>query len=77
MDTKQKIGMVIRKLRMDKSISQESLALQADIDRTYISDIEKGERNISVEILEKLANTLEISISDLFKQVENYGKQCK
>jgi len=69
--------MVIRKLRMDKSISQENLALQADIDRTYISDIEKGERNISVEILEKLANTLEISISDLFKQVENYGKQCK
>jgi transcriptional regulator with XRE-family HTH domain len=76
-DTKQKLGIVIRKLRMDKSISQENLALQADIDRTYISDIEKGERNISVEILEKLANTLEISISDLFKQVENYGKQCK
>ena len=64
--------MVIRKLRMDKSISQENLALQADIDRTYISDIEKGERNISVEILEKLANTLEISPSELLKLVENY-----
>jgi len=62
---------------MDKSISQENLALKANIDRTYISDIEKGERNVSVEILEKLANTLEISISDLFKQVENYGKRCK
>jgi transcriptional regulator with XRE-family HTH domain len=73
-DIKQKLGMVIRKLRTDKSISQENLALQADIDRTYISDIEKGERNISVEILEKLANALEISISDLFSLVENYGK---
>lgn len=59
---------------MDKSISQENLALQANIDRTYIGDIEKGERNISVEILEKLANALEISISDLFKLMENYGK---
>ena len=74
MDIKQKLGIVIKKLRMDKSISQENLALQANIDRTYISDIEKGERNISVEILEKLANTLEISISDLFSLVENYGK---
>jgi len=73
-DIKQKLGIVIKKLRMDKSISQENLALQANIDRTYISDIEKGERNISVEILEKLANTLEISISDLFSLVENYGK---
>ena len=72
MDTKQKLGMVIRKLRMDKSISQENLALQADIDRTYISDIEKGERNISIETLEKLAYTLEISPSELLKLVENY-----
>jgi len=73
-DIKQKLGIVIKKLRMDKSISQENLALQANIDRTYIGDIEKGERNISVEILEKLANALEISISDLFKLMENYGK---
>jgi transcriptional regulator with XRE-family HTH domain len=71
-DTKQKLGMVIRKLRMDKSISQENLALQADIDRTYISDIEKGKRNISIETLEKLAHTLEISPSELLKLVENY-----
>jgi len=76
-DIKQKLGIVIRKLRMDKHISQENLALQANIDRTYISDIEKGERNTSIEIVEKLANALEISISELFKQVENYGKRCK
>jgi len=74
MDTNQKIGIIIKKLRIDKSMSQEKLALLANIDRTYISDIEKGERNVSVEILEKLTNTLEISISELFKRVENYEK---
>jgi len=66
--------MVIRKLRKSKSISQEELALLADIDRTYVGDIEKGERNVSIDVLEKLANTLEISISEIFTQVENYEK---
>jgi transcriptional regulator with XRE-family HTH domain len=76
-DIKKKLGAVIRKLRIDKSISQESLALQANIDRTYISDIEKGDRNVSIEILEKLAKALEISVSNLFKQMEDYGKRSK
>jgi transcriptional regulator with XRE-family HTH domain len=74
MDIKHRLGIIIKKLRKDKSISQEELALLADIDRTYVGDIEKGERNISIDVLEKLANTLEISMSEIFTQIENYGK---
>lgn len=43
-----KFGKVIKNLRTEKGISQEKLALDSNIDRTYISDIEKGERNVSL-----------------------------
>ena len=42
--------------------------------RTYISDIEKGDRNVSIEMIERLANFFQISVSELFKKVEEYGK---
>jgi transcriptional regulator with XRE-family HTH domain len=60
-------GKKISELRKEKGFSQEKLALEANIDRTYISDIEKGNRNISLEILDKLSKTLNIHISQIFK----------
>ncbi|PJB00165.1 MAG: transcriptional regulator, partial [Ignavibacteriales bacterium CG_4_9_14_3_um_filter_30_11] len=39
----------------------------ADLDRTYIPSIEKGERNVSITVVEKLANALNVSISEFFK----------
>jgi len=57
----------ISELRKEKGFTQEKLALEANIDRTYISDIEKGNRNISLEILDKLSKTLNIHISQIFK----------
>ena len=73
MTIQEKFGHVIRTLRKEKNISQEKLALNADIDRTYISDIEKGERNVSIETAKKLADCLQISLQNLFKEIENYG----
>lgn len=70
MELKQKFGLVIRDLRLKKGVSQERLALDADIDRTYIGHIEKGNRNVSIEIVEKLAAYFQMSISELFKIVE-------
>ena len=67
-----KFGERVRELRKEKGLSQESLANQSDIDRTYISDIEKGERNISLKIIERLSETLQISLSELFKKIEKY-----
>jgi len=57
---------------LKKDFLKNLLANQSDIDRTYISDIEKGERNISLKIIEQLSGTLQISLSELFKRIENY-----
>lgn len=67
MDIKKKFGANLKRLRLEKGISQESLALLADLDRTYIPSIEKGERNVSITVLEKLANALNVNISEFFK----------
>ena len=70
MNLKEKFGYRIKELRELKGYSIEYLANVADIDRTYISDIEKGKRNVSLLIMEKLSKALEINIKDLF----NYGE---
>ena len=67
MDIKKKFGQNLKRLRLEKGISQESLALSADLDRTYIPSIEKGERNVSITVAEKLANALNVNISEFFK----------
>jgi len=67
MDIKKKFGKNLKRLRLEKGISQESLALSADLDRTYIPSIEKGERNVSITVVEKLANAINVSISEFFK----------
>jgi len=67
MDIKKKFGKNLKRLRLEKGISQESLALSADLDRTYIPSIEKGERNVSITVVEKLANALNVSILEFFK----------
>ena len=74
MNLQRKFGLVLKRIRKEKGFSQESLANTADIDRTYVSDIEKGERNISLRIIEKLCNTLQVSLSEFFNQIENYNE---
>jgi transcriptional regulator with XRE-family HTH domain len=77
MNLQQIFGEIIKQLRTEKNLSQETLAFNADIDRTYISDIEKGERNISIQVAFKLANALQISFSELIKEIENHGEYEK
>lgn len=68
MNLKEKFGLKIRFLRESKGYSSEYLANIANIDRTYISDIENGKRNVSLLIIEKLAKALEVKIKDLFDE---------
>jgi CheY-like chemotaxis protein/DNA-binding Xre family transcriptional regulator len=58
----------VRAWRGRRGISQEELAERAGLHRTYVSDIERGARNVSLESIEKLASALEISVSTLFLQ---------
>ena len=67
---KSRFGLAIKQRRQEIGISQEVLAERAGLHRTYIGDIERGARNLSLENIEKLAKALEIPISDLFA---NYG----
>lgn len=62
-----KIGDRIRKARLMNDISQEELAYLAGLDRTYISGIERGERNISVITIKKLSDALTLEISALLQ----------
>ncbi len=67
MDIKRKVGERVKKIRLEKGWSQEKLALTADLDRTYIPSIEKGDRNVSITVIEKIANALEVEIIELLK----------
>ena len=71
MSLQNNIGKAIRALRSQKGVSQEKLALETGVGRRYMSDIENGRRNVSLEIIEKLANFFELSPSDFVKQIEN------
>lgn len=66
MDIKLKFGQRLKQLRKEKGLSQEKLANIAEIDRTYLPSIEKGERNVSITVIEKLAIALNITIKDFF-----------
>ncbi len=70
MDIKDKVGARIRELRHELGISQEALGNKAGVDRTYVTDVENGRRNISVEILEKLIAALEVSFQEFFTAKE-------
>ncbi len=70
MDIKTKVGNRIRELRKELNLSQEALALKAEVDRTYMTDVENGRRNISIEILEKIISALEVSVKDFFDYKE-------
>jgi len=63
--SKQKLGNKVRTLRDEKHWTQEKLGEHSGLDRTYISDIERGVRNPSLKSLEKLAKALKIKVSDL------------
>lgn len=59
------IGQLIRKQRTLQSITQESLALQCGIDRSYMGRIERGEVNLTVEKLNEIASVLGVSAKEL------------
>jgi transcriptional regulator with XRE-family HTH domain len=66
----ERIGNRIRELRTKAILSQEKLAFACDLDRTYIGSVERGERNISVINLRKIAKALKIEVSALLNVEE-------
>lgn len=63
----EKFGQKVREERLKQNLSQEELAVKAGVHRTYIGMIERAEKNITLANIEKIANALEISMSELMK----------
>ena len=61
------VGQRIKSIRSEQGLSQEKLALKADIDRTYLAGAEMGKRNISLKSLDKIVKALDVSFEDFFK----------
>lgn len=66
MGIKEKFGLRIREIRNKTGLSPLELAERSNLNRSYISIIEQGKRNVSLEVMEKLAEGLEVRIAELF-----------
>jgi transcriptional regulator with XRE-family HTH domain len=65
MDARKIIGWNLRKLRVPKGWSQERLALESNIDRTYIGKVERGTENVTISTLEVIARALDVPVATL------------
>lgn len=66
-DIKEKFGARIRSVRLERGLSQEDFADLCGLDRTYIGGIERGERNVSLVNIDKIAQALGLPAADLFR----------
>ncbi len=64
------LGEAIRRVRRKQEISQEKLALMAGVDRSYVGRVERGDNNVAVLTLLKLAQALDVSLKDLMKEAK-------
>jgi transcriptional regulator with XRE-family HTH domain len=70
MDLQIKVGERITQLRKAKKLSQQQFSYDAEMERTYLSHIEKGRKNISLSTLQKILNALNISVTEFFDHKE-------
>jgi transcriptional regulator with XRE-family HTH domain len=68
MDTRARIAWNLRNIRVSQKVTQENLAVDAQVDRTVISDLERGKHNASIDLMDRLAAALSIDISGFFSE---------
>jgi len=69
------LGNELRKARLAANLSQEKLAFEADIDRTYVSHLENNKKSPTVEVLSRICKALGISTSELLRRAERAKAQ--
>ena len=69
-DIRERFGFAVKMRREELALTQEGLAATAGIHRTYLSDVERGSRNLSLMNIERLAVALQLSLSELFARIE-------
>lgn len=70
MSVKKTFGVILKQIRTEKGISQETLALDAETNRTFISEIERGLKQPSITSVFKIAQALKMKPSELIKRIE-------
>ena len=65
-DIQKLFGDRMKEIRLEKGVSQEALAAAADLHRTYVSSVERGERNVSIVNIARLADALNVPIREFF-----------
>ena len=72
MNINKELGMRIRYLREQRKMTLEDLSFESYVNKNYLSDLERGNRNPTVKILTKIANALEVTLEELFKGIRTY-----
>lgn len=77
MDIRKRIGWNLKRLRSERNITQEDFATDSRLDRGYISGVERGVRNPSVLVLERIAKALHVDVIELFdpKRATEYSEK--
>ena len=70
MDGRALVGWNVRRIRVANGVSQERLAFDADVDRSYLGGLERGEHNPTVDVLERLAKVLSVPLKELFSEFD-------
>jgi transcriptional regulator with XRE-family HTH domain len=68
MDVRERVGLNLQRLRREKGLSQEELADRAQIHQTYLSGVERGKRNPTITVLQRIAQALNADIMDLLEK---------
>lgn len=71
------VGWNVRRLRVERGISQERLAFDAGVDRSYLGGMERGEENPTVDILERLASVLSCRLAEMFDEPKEGAESPK
>ena len=69
--TREALGARIRSLRKAENLSQKKLALMVGVERSYLAKVEAGKRNPSIDIIEKIAHGLGVTLSELFAGIDS------
>ncbi len=77
MDIRKQVGVNLQRLRREKGWSQEALAFESGLHRTYVSGIERGVRNPTVMIIEKLAKTFGVAPTELLADKSGSSRRSK
>ncbi len=76
MDVRKRVGINLKRLRQDRGRSQEALAFESGLHRTYISGVERGVRNPTVRVLEEIAKALKVPAAELLEKAPR-GKKAR